>query len=149
MALAWAKRYHKKTCLMVLDIDHFKNVNDTLGHAAGDEVLKDFSGKLVRILRVTDTVIRSGRNEFVIMITDTVEPEYIANVAQRVLETTRKPLMFQDHEVRIKVSIGISSYPEDGEEVEMLLKHADIAMYNIKATGRHNYTRYIPGMGDV
>ena len=148
MALAGAKRYHKKIGLMVLDIDHFKNVNDTLGHAAGDEVLKDFSGKLLSILRKTDTVMRSGGDEFVIMMTDVVEPEYIANVAQKVLEATRKPFMFHDHEVRITASIGISSYPEDGEDVEMLLKCADIAMYHIKETGRDNYTRYVPGMGD-
>ena len=133
---------------MVLDIDNFKNVNDTLGHAAGDEVLKDFSGKLLRILRKTDTVMRSGGDEFVIMITDVVELEYIANVAQKVLEATRKPFMFHDHEVRITASIGISSYPEDGEDVEMLLKCADIAMYHIKGTGRDNYTRYVPGLGD-
>jgi diguanylate cyclase (GGDEF)-like protein len=146
IALAGAKRYHQKIGLMVLDIDHFKNINDTLGHDAGDEVLKDFSGKLLSILRKTDTVMRSGGDEFVIMITDVVEPEYIANVAQRILEATRKPFMFHDHEVRIATSIGISSYPEDGEDVEMLLKCADIAMYHIKEAGGDNYTRYVPGM---
>jgi diguanylate cyclase (GGDEF)-like protein len=146
IALAGAKRYNKKIVLMVLDIDHFKNINDTLGHDAGDEVLKDFSGTLLRILRKTDTVMRSGGDEFVIMMTDVVEPEHIANVAQKVLEATRKPFMFHDHEVRITASIGISSYPEDGEDVEMLLKCADIAMYHIKETGRDNYTRYVPGM---
>jgi putative two-component system response regulator len=148
MALAGAKRYHRKIGLMVLDIDHFKNINDTLGHAAGDEVLKNFSGKLVKILRTTDTVMRSGGDEFVIMITDVVKPKYIATVAQKVLEATRKPFMFHDHEVRITASIGSSIYPEDGEDVEMLLKCADIAMYHIKATGHDNYTRYVPGMGD-
>ena len=146
IALAGAKRYHQKIGLMVLDIDHFKNINDTLGHDAGDEVLKDFSGKLLSILRKTDTVMRSGGDEFVIMITDVVEPEYIANVAQKVLEATRKPFMFHDHEVRIATSIGISSYPEDGEDLEMLLKYADIAMYHIKEAGGDNYTRYVPGM---
>ncbi len=146
VALAGAKRYHKKIALMVLDIDHFKNINDTLGHDAGDEVLKDFSGTLLSILRKTDTVMRLGGDEFVIMITDVIEPEHMANVAQKVLEATRKPFMFHDHEVRITASIGISSYPEDGEDVEMLLKCADIAMYHIKATGRDNYTRYAPGM---
>jgi diguanylate cyclase (GGDEF)-like protein len=148
IALAGAKRYHKKIGLMVLDIDHFKNINDTLGHDAGDEVLKNFSGTLLRILRKTDTVMRSGGDEFVIMMTDAVEPESIATVAQRVLEATRKPFMFHDHEFRITASIGISSYPEDGEDVDMLLKYADIAMYHIKETGRDNYTRYVPGMGD-
>jgi putative two-component system response regulator len=148
MALARAKRYHKKIGLMALDIDYFKNINDTLGHAAGDEVLKDFSGKLVRILREVDTVMRSGGDEFVIMMTDVVQPEHIDIVAQRVLEAIRKPFMFHDHEIRITASIGISSYPEDGEDIEMLLKHADIAMYHIKETGRDNYARYVLGMGD-
>jgi len=146
MALGGAKRYHKKIGLMVLDIDHFKNINDTLGHAAGDEVLKDFSGKLLSILRKTDTVMRSGGDEFVIMITDVVEPESIANAAQKILEATRKPFMFHDHEVRITASIGISSYPEDGEDVEKLLKCADIAMYYIKEKRRDSYARYVPGM---
>ncbi|MCX6000843.1 MAG: diguanylate cyclase, partial [Chloroflexi bacterium] len=146
IALAGAKRYHKKIGLMVLDIDHFKDINDTLGHGAGDEVLKDFGGVLLSILRKTDTVMRSGGDEFVIMMTEVVEPENIASVAQKVLEATRKPFMFHDHEVRITASIGSSIYPEDGEDVEMLLKHADIAMYHIKETGRDNYTRYVPGM---
>ncbi len=148
MALAGAKRYHKKIGLMVLDIDRFKNINDTLGHAAGDDVLRDFSSRLLSILRQTDTVMRSGGDEFVIMMTDVVEPESITNVAQKVLEATRKPFMFHDHEVRITASIGISGYPEDGEDIEMLLKCADIAMYRIKETGRDNYTRYVAGMGD-
>ncbi len=149
MALAGARRYQKKIGLMVLDIDHFKNVNDTLGHAAGDDVLKVFSGILLDTLRQTDTVMRSGGDEFVIMITDLVQPELLAAVAQRVLEATRKPLMFHDHEVKITASIGISYYPENGEDIEMLLKCADIAMYHIKETERDNYAYYIPGMGDV
>ena len=146
IALAGAKRYHKKIGLMVLDIDYFKNINDTLGHDAGDEVLKDFSGTLLSILRKTDTVMRLGGDEFVIMMTDAVEPEHIAIVAQKVLEATRKPFMFHDHEIKITASIGISSYPEDGEDVEMLLRCADMAMYHVKKTGRDNYARYVPGM---
>jgi len=147
MAVAGTKRYNKGIALMMLDIDHFKNINDTLGHDAGDEVLKKFSSRLLSTLRQTDTVMRLGGDEFIIMITDLVESEYIANVAQRVLEATRKPFMFHDHEIRTTTSIGISSYPEDGEDVEMLLKCADIAMYHIKETGGDNYTRYVPGMG--
>jgi diguanylate cyclase (GGDEF)-like protein len=131
---------------MVLDIDYFKNINDTLGHSAGDEVLKDFSGKLLGTLRKIDTVMRSGGDEFVIMITDAIELEHLNNVAQKILEATRKPFIFHDHEVRITPSIGISIYPEDGEDLEMLLKYADIAMYHVKETGRDNYTRYVPGM---
>ena len=143
IALASAARYHRKIGIMVLDIDHFKNINDTLGHGAGDEVLKDFSGRLLDILRKTDTVMRLGGDEFVIMVTDAVEVEQIANVAQKVLESVRKPFMFRDREVRITTSIGISSYPEGGEDIEMLLKYADIAMYQVKEIGGDNYTRYV------
>ncbi|HEX7475896.1 MAG TPA: diguanylate cyclase [Dehalococcoidales bacterium] len=146
LALARARRYHLKIVLMVLDIDHFKNINDTLGHAAGDEVLRDFSRLLVSILRKADTIMRLGGDEFVIMITDMVELEHIATVAQKVLEATRKPIMFHGHEVRITTSIGISTYPEDGEDLEVLLKYADIAMYHVKATQRDNYACYVPGM---
>ena len=146
IALAAAKRYDKRIGIMVLDIDYFKNVNDTLGHAAGDEVLKDFSARLLSILRKTDTVMRIGGDEFVIMVTDAHDPEHITNVAEKVLEATRKPFMFHEHVVRVTASVGISSYPEDGEDVEALLRGADMAMYRIKATGRNNYARYVPGM---
>jgi putative two-component system response regulator len=148
VALSGAKRYHKKICIMVLDIDYFKTVNDTLGHAAGDEVLKVFSGILLSVLRKTDTVMRSGGDEFVIMMTDVVELEQMTDVAQKVLEATRKPFMLHTHEINITASVGISSYPENGEDIETLLKCADIAMYHIKETGRNNYARYAPGMGD-
>ena len=146
LAMARARRYRRKIGLMVLDIDDFKHINDTMGHSAGDEVLKDFSLTLTDILRKTDTVMRSGGDEFVIMVTDVVELENIETVAQKILTATRKPFLYRDREVRITTSIGISSYPEDGDEVEMLLKHADKAMYHIKATGRDNFARYTPGM---
>jgi diguanylate cyclase (GGDEF)-like protein len=146
IALAGAKRYHQKIGLMVLDIDHFKNINDTLGHGAGDDLLKDFSSRLLSILRKTDTVMRSGGDEFVILMTDVGEPEHIDRVAKKILEATRKPFVFNDYEVSITISIGISRYPEDGVYIERLLKCADIAMYHIKETGRDNYARYLPGM---
>jgi diguanylate cyclase (GGDEF)-like protein/PAS domain S-box-containing protein len=146
IALAGAKRYHTKLAIMVLDIDHFKNINDTLGHDAGDQVLKDFSRVILSNLRKADTLTRLGGDEFVIMITNVVEPEHIGLVAQRVIEALRKPFIFHDHEVNITTSIGISAFPEDSEDVETLLKRADIAMYVIKEKGGNNYTRYIPGM---
>ena len=148
IAMAGAKRYNKKIGFMVIDIDHFKNINDTFGHAAGDEILKNFSSVMLSILRKTDTVMRLGGDEFVIMLTDVTEVEHIVNVAQKVLEAVRKPFTYHGHEVTITASIGISSYPEDGENVETLLKCADLAMYDIKKKGRDNYTRYVPGMGD-
>jgi putative two-component system response regulator len=146
VAVAGAKRYHRKIALLVLDIDHFKKINDTLGHDAGDEVLKNFGGTQLSILRGTDTVMRLGGDEFVIMITDIVDLEYIAIVAQKILEAARKPFMYHDREIKTTTSIGVSTYPEDGEDVEMLLKCADIAMYYTKERGGDNYSRYIPGM---
>ncbi len=100
----------------------------------------------MNILRGTDTIMRLGGDEFVIMITDIVEPEYITIVAQRVLEATRKPFMYNDNEIKTTTSIGVSTYPEDGEDVETLLKCADIAMYYVKNRGGDNYSRYVPGM---
>ena len=146
VTLAAAKRYNKKIALMVLDLDQFKKINDTLGHAAGDEVLKNFSAKLLALLRKTDTVMRLGGDEFVIMVTDLLVLEHVATVAKKVLAAVREPFMYHDHEVRITASIGISSYPENGEDLETLLKCADIAMYHVKATGRDNYSLYRPGM---
>jgi len=146
MALAAAMRYQKKIGLVVLDIDHFKNVNDTLGHGAGDEILKDFSCRLISLMRKTDTVMRLGGDEFVIMVTEVVEPETTVTVARNILEAIRRPFMSRQHEVRITASIGISIYPDDGEDVETLLKYADMAMYHTKETGRDNYTRYVRGM---
>jgi diguanylate cyclase (GGDEF)-like protein len=131
---------------MVLDIDNFKKINDTLGHGAGDEVLKDFSSRMLSVLRKTDTIMRLGGDEFVIMITDLVAPEYMSIVAQKVLEATRHPFTLHGRVTRITASIGISVYPEDGEDIERLLKCADIAMYHIKETGHDNYLRYVAGM---
>ncbi len=146
IAHAGAKRFKTQIGFMMLDLDHFKNINDTLGHNAGDKMLKDFSNILLSIVRETDTVMRLGGDEFVIMLTDVVNPEQIAKVAQKILESARKPFIFNDQEVRTTTSIGISIFPEDGEEVDLLLKHADIALYQIKSTGRDNYIRYMPGM---
>jgi putative two-component system response regulator len=146
IALGRAKRNQQKIGMMLLDIDHFKNINDTLGHAAGDEVLKDYSVTLLSILRKSDTVMRLGGDEFVIMLTDIVESEHMDNVAQKVLEATRKPFLFHGRAFSITSSIGISNYPDDGEDVEILMKRADIAMYHIKTTGRDNFARYTAGM---
>jgi diguanylate cyclase (GGDEF)-like protein/PAS domain S-box-containing protein len=139
VALAGARRYHKKIGLMVIDIDHFKNINDALGHSAGDEVLKEFSGRLLGILRKSDTVTRLGGDEFVVMMLNVVKSEHIAKVAQKILEVTRKPFILRGQEVLITASVGISSYPDDAEDVETLLKCADAAMYRAKETGRDNY----------
>ncbi len=146
LALARANRYRQNMALMVLDIDRFKDINDTIGHEAGDSILIDLAGRLVSILRKTDTVTRMGGDEFMLLLPEVTETEHVANIARKLLEATRKPFMFHDREVRITTSIGIAIYPEDGEDVGMLIKHADLAMYQAKEMGRDNCLRYAPSM---
>jgi diguanylate cyclase (GGDEF)-like protein/PAS domain S-box-containing protein len=147
LALAHAKRYQERIALMVLDVDHFKEINDTLGHSAGDQLLRDFSNRLVSVLRKTDTVSRIGGDEFMVLLPEVVDAEDAVDVARKILEAIRRPFMFQERGVRITTSIGIATYPEDGENIEALLKYADTAMYQAKEAGRDNYHRGAPKTG--
>jgi diguanylate cyclase (GGDEF)-like protein/PAS domain S-box-containing protein len=146
LALAGAKRYHKKLAIMVLDIDHFKDINDALGHPYGDQLLKEFGNRLSSTVRKADTVSRIGGDEFALLVTEVAGTENVANVAQKMLGNARKPFRLNNHEVRITVSIGISNYPDDDEDVETLIKYADTAMYQAKRNGRNSYLRYEPSM---
>jgi diguanylate cyclase (GGDEF)-like protein len=146
LALAGAKRSHKKLAIMVLDIDHFKNINDSLGHNCGDQLLKELGNRLSSIVRKTDTVSRLGGDEFALLLTEVADTENIAHVAEKLLENARKPFMFNNHEVRTTASIGISHYPDDGEDLEILIKYADTAKYQAKRKGRNNHLRYRPSM---
>jgi len=149
LALAGAKRYHNKLAIMILDIDHFKDINDALGHLYGDQLLKEFGNRLTCIVRKTDTVSRMGGDEFAILLNEVTEAENTASVAQKILKNTGNPFLLNNLEVRITASIGISTYPDDGEDIEILVKYADIAMYQAKENGRNNYLRYEPGMSLV
>jgi len=146
LALAGARRHHKRLAIMVLDIDHFKDINDALGHPYGDQLLKEFGNRLSGTVRKADTVARIGGDEFALLVTEVAGTEDIANVAQKMLGNARKPFRLNNHEVRITVSIGISNYPDDGEDVETLIKYADTAMYQAKRNGRNTYLRYEPSM---
>jgi diguanylate cyclase (GGDEF)-like protein/PAS domain S-box-containing protein len=146
LALAGARRYNKKLAIMVLDIDRFKDINDALGHNYGDQLLKEFGNRLSSILRKTDTVSRVGGDEFALLLTEVADREYMADVAQKILENARKPFLLHNHEVRITASIGISNYPDDGEDMETLIKRADTAMYQAKRSGGNNCVRYKSGI---
>jgi diguanylate cyclase (GGDEF)-like protein len=146
LALAGAKRHHKKLAVMVLDIDRFKDINDTLGHPYGDQLLKQFGNRLSSTVRGGDTVARIGGDEFAVLVTEVAGTEDIANVAQKMLANARKAFRLNNHEVRITASIGVSNYPEDGEDIETLVKYADTAMYQAKNNGRNHYLRYEPSM---
>ena len=146
MAIAETKRNHKKTAFIMLDLDHFKDVNDNFGHDTGDELLKEVSRRLVSILRQTDTVCRMGGDEFGLLISDVSAKEMIDEVAQRILLIIEKPFILHGNEQMISASVGIAIYPEDGETLETLIKHADAAMYQAKKTGRNKYSYYQPNL---
>ena len=146
MAMADSKRNDKNTALIMLDLDHFKDVNDTFGHDAGDDILKEVSSRLTSILRQTDIVCRMGGDEFALLISDASVKEMIEEVAQRILAAIGTPFSLHGVKAWISASLGIAVYPEDGENLETLFKHADIAMYEVKKVGRNNYLYYQPGM---
>jgi diguanylate cyclase (GGDEF)-like protein/PAS domain S-box-containing protein len=144
LALAHAQRNRQKLAVMLLDLDHFKDVNDTLGHVVGDKLLQVVGKRLKSIIRKSDTVARMGGDEFmlVLLFPGIRGDGDAAKIGQRILEAFRKPFVFDDHEINITTSIGIAIYPDDGKDADTLMKNADIAMYRAKAQGRNNYQRY-------
>ncbi|HSH74021.1 MAG TPA: EAL domain-containing protein [Methylophilaceae bacterium] len=138
-ALNSASRRHGKAALMFLDIDHFKKINDTLGHAVGDQLLVQFSKKLQACLRNTDTISRQGGDEFVILLPEIPDNFAAAEIAEKLIEVTKNSFIIDSHELFISASIGIAVYPDDGKNADLLTKHADAAMYHAKGVGRNNY----------
>jgi len=147
MAIARAQRNKKKLALMLLDLDRFKTVNDTLGHSVGDGLLKTVSVKLAETVRLSDTVARIGGDEFTILLSEISGSSEATEIARRVLDIFKLPLPFDGHAISTSTSIGIAVYPEDGASFETLLKNADIAMYRVKDGGRNNYHFYSDPVG--
>jgi diguanylate cyclase (GGDEF)-like protein len=139
MSVARAQRNQKMLALMLLDLDRFKTVNDTLGHNVGDMLLKAVSARLLEIVRTSDTVARLGGDEFTILCAEITGYEEAAEIAQRVLDCFKQPFAFDGHSISTSTSMGIAVYPEDGTSFETLLKNADIAMYRVKDGGRNNF----------
>jgi len=129
----------KKLAIMFLDLDGFKMINDTMGHATGDQLLKGVSNRLVAIVRKSDVVARIGGDEFVIMITNQGHAESIRLVAEKMLNSFRDPFRLNGRDYFLTTSIGVAIYPSDGEDAETLLKNADVAMYQAKQKGRNQY----------
>jgi diguanylate cyclase (GGDEF)-like protein len=138
-AIAMARRNSTKTALMFIDLDDFKSVNDTLGHNAGDQVLKEVSARLTSCVREADTVARIGGDEFIIILTTIDHKEGTERVAHKVIDAVNAPFKLQEHHVSIGASIGIAIYPDHGEESGILMTRADNAMYLVKAEGKNNY----------
>ncbi len=152
--IALARRETNKMAVLFLDLDNFKRVNDTLGHQVGDQLLKEMAARLMSILRAEDFVHREtyqetsevlarlGGDEFIILLPKINESHDAAKVASRILEVMEEPFRFDDHELYNGTSIGITLFPDDGTEVNDLIKRADVAMYHAKEQGRNNFQFY-------
>ena len=144
--LAHAKRHGNNAGLLFIDLDRFKNINDSLGHMAGDALLQAVSGRLEKCVRGSDTVARLGGDEFVVILGAITEPGDSAHVCHKIMEAMSEPFVLNGYKVNVSPSIGISIYPNDGVDSETLIKNADAAMYHAKASGRNNFQFFTPDM---
>ena len=146
-AIGRARRENEMIGLMFLDLDRFKQINDTLGHAAGDRVLKVVAERLKRFLREVDTIARLGGDEFTVVIEGVTAPEQLGAIAEKIRSAMAEPVDLDGREMSISSSIGITLYPRDAQDIEQLVKNADIAMYHAKRRGgRQQFQFYEPGM---
>jgi diguanylate cyclase (GGDEF)-like protein len=146
MALQHAKRHKHKLAVLFVDLDRFKFVNDSLGHGAGDELLGIASRRLAGCVRSEGTVARFGGDEFIVLLRIIGRIEDAGKVAQKIIDTMNPPVALGKHEIVATASVGISIYPNDGEDAEALVKNADTAMYRAKEAGRDAYRYYTPAM---
>ena len=141
-ALAQSKRSGKLAALLFLDLDGFKRINDTLGHGIGDLLLKSVAKRLKTTVRQVDTVARLGGDEFTIVLLEINHAQDAKDVAQKILKVISQPYKIEEHELFVTASVGISIYPDDGSDIESLIRKADIAMYRAKGQGKNNYQVY-------
>ena len=137
IAAALARRNKARLAVMSLDLDKFKTINDTLGHEAGDQVLKTVSTRLTGIIRASDTLARVGGDEFILVMQETRRREDATAIAQKILDAFAEPLLIDGHQLHVSTSIGIAIYPEDAKDMETLIKKSDAAMYYSKGHGRN------------
>ncbi len=147
IAAALARRNKSRIAVMSLDLDNFKSINDTLGHDAGDQVLKTVGTRLTGIIRASDTLARVGGDEFILVTMETNHINDATAIAQKILDSFKEPLSIDGHQLHLTTSIGIAIYPEDAEDMETLTKKSDAAMYYSKGHGRNQYKFF--GDGDV
>ena len=147
LAISQAKRENEMLAVMFLDLDRFKNINDSLGHMVGDELLQQVSKRLKSCIREGDTLARFGGDEFTLLlpkITDSHE-DAVA-IAKKITESLKQPFNIDSHELYVSASIGVAVYPADGSNMDTLIKNADIAMYHVKGKGKNNYQFYADDM---
>lgn len=141
-ALTGAQRHLRNFAILFIDLDRFKFINDTLGHAAGDQLLQEIANRFKDVLRASDVIARLGGDEFVVLVEETSSAKEAATVARKLLSAALKPAVLLERECRITASIGIALYPDDGADEQTLMKNADIAMYFAKGEGKNNFQFY-------
>ena len=141
-AMSQAERLDSKVALLFIDLDHFKNINDSLGHNAGDELLRTIAGRLSLSVRKADTVARLGGDEFTVIMQGVHHVDGVVRVATKILEALARPVELGDQSVRVTPSVGIAIFPDDGVDEAELTRHADTAMYHAKKEGRNNFQFY-------
>ena len=146
-AIGHAQRIKSQLAVMCIDLDHFKTINDSLGHALGDDVLRNVAKRVMQIMRAEDTVARIGGDEFIILLEDAT-PGGACEVADKLIAALKVPIDLDNDPLYLSLSLGISMYPRDGVDVDTLVKNADAAMYKAKASGRDNYQFYTPDLTD-
>ena len=144
--LALARRKQHQAAVLFLDLDKFKNVNDSLGHHVGDSLLREVAGRIVATVRDSDVVARLGGDEFIIVLSDISSSDDAAAVAAKLIEAVSMEYQLDRHQVNVSPSIGISVFPTDGATTDELVRHADAAMYHAKESGRSNYQFFTPRM---
>jgi len=138
-AIAQARRHQTRFAVLFVDLDRFKNINDSLGHHIGDLLLREVAKRLLDAMRETDTVCRLGGDEFILLVQDIGPPEHVAAIAGKILTAISRPYLLEGNDLNLTPSIGIACYPQDGDDEESLVKNADAAMYHAKESGRGQY----------
>jgi diguanylate cyclase (GGDEF)-like protein/PAS domain S-box-containing protein len=148
LSMTQSKRYGGVVVVMFVDLDRFKLVNDTYGHAEGDELLKNVAQRLRKCVRASDTLARQGGDEFTVLLPDLYNAEDAVLIAEKILDELKLPFNVAGQEFRATASIGIAVFPRDGESADALLKNADIAMYKVKTNGKNGYMFFTPEMNN-
>jgi diguanylate cyclase (GGDEF)-like protein len=145
-SISLAKRNGNKLALMFLDVDHFKDINDSMGHAIGDQLLQSVAKRLQASVRNSDTVSRHGGDEFVVLLPEVGEMQSVVHSAEKLIQSVGEPHLISGQELHVTLSIGISMYPADGVDADVLMRNADMAMYQAKKAGRNSYKIFTPSM---
>jgi len=142
IAIQSAQRNNRKFAVLFIDLDHFKVINDTLGHEAGDKLLREMGTRIRDTVRTSDVVARLSGDEFVVLVQEVGESDQVETVAHKILSTVIEPMVINGQECQVSASVGISMYPADAQTEQSLMKNADIAMYHAKEAGKNTFKFY-------